>query len=248
MSVKRSLFMMACTLSACGVPASIGWAGPPEELAASRARGRNAVKPAVRRRLLQPIDGRERLRVLQRERLAIENVTRTDIAPGMKDAILLQEDYLDGGLASLRQNLDLFLRTRGLAGRIEVVPYDEVQSVRPPAVLVGPNDLAGVLLGEADIDGERFASVFFPRTGALTVRSLTGGVGPRGLPDPNEGKDAPAKERLARLRAAIQSTWITQDPQAYWPASLRGGVRLCRVSSLTGWRVIIIDQIAFADN
>jgi hypothetical protein len=248
MTAKHSLVMTIGTFFFSGVCASIAWAEPAEEKVASRARARNAIKPIVRRRLLKPIDGRERLGVLQREQLDIENVTRTDISPGMKDAILLQEDHFDGGLASLRQNLDLFLQTRGLARKTELMSCDEVQSVRPPAVLVGPNNLAGVLLGEADIDGERFVSVFFPKTGQLTMRYLVDSAGRKGRPDPKEGKDALARERRARLRTAMQNTKIAQDPQAHWPEALRGGVHLCRASSLTGWRVMIIDQSMFTNN
>jgi len=176
-----------------------------EERAISLKKQYNIVKPIIRRRLLNPFNVRDRFEVIRLERKAIENLTRIDISSGMKDAVMLQLDYLDGNRANLGQNLNTFFKTRGRTTQVDIVPFEKMQTDSLPAILIGPDDIAAVLLGFQEIDGERFASLFFPKTGKPSSMSLTQKKREiriaKGLPaEPNLLDDPELQKVLEQLR------------------------------------------------
>jgi hypothetical protein len=136
-----------------------------EEVIASGLRRREIVTPIIRRRLLDPINAGERMSALEEERNTLARVTRMDISSRMKDAVLLQLDYIDKDPANLKKNLGVFFETRGRTARFDQRPLDQMNADVLPLILMAGGDIAGVLLGYVDVDGERFASVYFPRTG-----------------------------------------------------------------------------------
>ena len=89
-------------------------------------------------------------------------MTAVDISIRMRDAILLQMDYLDPDTEHLQQDLEFFFRTRGRVAQLNIQPFQKVQPDLLPVVIMGPEHEAGVVLGYVDIGGERFASVLFP--------------------------------------------------------------------------------------
>ncbi|MBN1974008.1 MAG: hypothetical protein JW787_10245 [Sedimentisphaerales bacterium] len=145
----------------------------PEQKTESRVQQRKIIKPIIRRRLLNPDNSRERLQVLANEDSFIVNLTKTQVSSGMKNAILLQQDYLDGNISNLKENIELFLRTRGRTVKIDTIPFEKIQLDSLPAILIGPDNVAGILLGFIDIDNERFASVFLPNTGSPIIMTRT---------------------------------------------------------------------------
>jgi hypothetical protein len=170
--------------------ANIPEARTPEEETASRARRRETIKPIVRRRLLDPANARERLDVLAAELRALEDVTRPNISSGMRRAMLLQTDYLDRDPNHLGRDVQMFFRTRGRTARVEVLPFKAMRADAVPTVILGPMDLAAVVLGCMDVGGERFALVFLPKTGSpitsTGAQKMREGRVARGLPpEPN---------------------------------------------------------------
>ena len=145
----------------------------PEQRANSSNQQRNIIKPIIRRRLLNPLNAKERLDVINSENSKIEVVTLNNISSGMVDAILLQQDYLNSNGTELRQNLNTFFKTRGRTAKIETIPFEKIQPDSLPTILLGPDNIAAVLLGYINIDNERFASVFFPNTGAALIMTMT---------------------------------------------------------------------------
>jgi hypothetical protein len=137
------------------------------------------VKPILRRRLLNPRNAWERMQLLGSESAIIANLTAGResqgvklLTEGMKSAVLLQEHYLGREARSLHDNLALFLATRGRMAPMEVVPFRHVPEEELPAMIRGPDSIAGILLGYVRVGGERFAMVYFPRTGAPLMRTL----------------------------------------------------------------------------
>jgi len=135
------------------------------------------IKPILTRRLLDPANARERAELLQQERNVIANLTVARdatglLTEGMKGAVLLQENYLGRGIPNAEQSLALFFRTRGRIADIHVTPLQEVSGNTLPAVLMGPDGIAGVVLGFVSIDGERFATMYFPGTGTPVRTTL----------------------------------------------------------------------------
>jgi hypothetical protein len=219
-----------------------------EEDVTYRVQVRNLIKPIIRRTLLDPINAYEHLRALQAEQT--DTVTLLDISPGMKDAVLLQMDYLDDGSANIKRNLELFLKTRGRAANVSTVPFAKVPADALPAVVIGPDNIAGVVLGKADIDGEQFSLVFFPKTGKPNRMSLADAIRTRGggLADPNRARTPEERERLARARKKMETTIIAEDPKSKLPDSLSVGIHVCRTSSLAQWQAVDIGKIDLADN
>lgn len=146
--------------------------GTAEQRSAAMMRQRALAKPIIRRRLLAPVDSRERLEILQLEWKSIVNPARRDISKGMVNALLLQMDYLGKTAATVKQDIALFLKTRGQTARIEIVPFKQPRKDSLPAILLGPDGIAGVVLGSVHIDDELFVWVFFPKTGGALVRTL----------------------------------------------------------------------------
>jgi hypothetical protein len=144
-----------------------------EEKANSRSRQRNVIKPIVRQRLLNPVNARERVEVINAETSAIDRITLVNISSGMKDAVLLQQDYLEENTSKLKNNLDIFFKTRGREAQIEIEAFRQLNDDSLPAIAIGPENIAVVLLGFLDIDGEKYASIFFPQTGKPYTMSLT---------------------------------------------------------------------------
>lgn len=197
-------FQKECETAVAG--ASIPEGRTSDERAVSRLHQRRIAKPIIRRRLLDPANARERSEVLGKENTAIENVTRIDVSPGMRDAMLLQLDYIDGNAANLKQDLDLFFKTRGRTVRVGLKSFKDSLSDAPYVVIMDRGDVAGVVLGYAAIDGERFALVFFPGTGrplitTLAQRDRLSRVR-NGLPteEPNLLDDPAFKESMNRLK------------------------------------------------
>ncbi len=135
-------------------------------------RQRELAKPIVRHRLLNPIDAYDRLESIQGEWWLLDNPARIDITQTMREALLLQLDYLSGSTTRLKQDLSFFLKTRGRTARIEIVPFARPQASKLPAILIGPDNIAGVVVGSVHIDGESFVWVFLPKTGAPLVRTI----------------------------------------------------------------------------
>lgn len=144
-----------------------------EDKASFTRRQVNAVKPVIRRRLLNPVNARERLEILGAEWMALNAVTHMTISQGMKDAVMLQDDYLGKDDSTIEEDLGLFFRTRGRTVRLRMYPFGQRDSDSVPAILVGPAGIVGVLLGFADMDDRHFAFVFFPRTGTPVKMSLS---------------------------------------------------------------------------
>ncbi len=145
----------------------------PEEKADSRKQQLNIVKPIIRRRLLNPVNAGERIIIIRAETTAIDSITKTNISSGMKDAILLQKNYLNGNISNLQKDLDILFMTRGRKAQIEITAFKQLKVEFLPAILLGTENNIGVLLGYLDIDGEIYASVFFPRTTKPNTMSLT---------------------------------------------------------------------------
>jgi hypothetical protein len=171
-----------------------------EEQGAFLGRQHSIAKPIVRRRLLDPVNARERFDVLCLERTVV--ATRIDISPGMKDAVGLQTDYLNMTDPNLTRDLDLFFRTRGRVASTKIQPFGDLANESVPVLLMGPDNISGVLLGYLDVNGERFACVFFPRTGAPTRMTFTERMAKsreeKGLP-----REDPAAEE-ERLKQSIE--------------------------------------------
>ena len=144
-----------------------------EQRANFESKSHEIIKPIIRRRLLNPVNAVERMDVIIKEQNTIQNITRRDISSGMRDAILLQQDYLNENGTDLKQNINIFFKTRGRTAQIETLPFDKKEKDSLPAVLIGPDNIVAVLLGFLDIDGERFATIFFPKTGKPRTLSLT---------------------------------------------------------------------------
>ena len=51
--------------------------------------------------------------------------------------------------------------------------FQQLKEDSLPVILIGPDNIAAVLLGYLDIDGEIYASMFFPRTTKPNTMSLT---------------------------------------------------------------------------
>jgi hypothetical protein len=220
------------------------------EQADYRVRMRNVTKPLIRQRLLDPNNACERLEALQAEQK--DNVTIIDISQGMRDAIYLQMDYLADDRANIKQSLDLFLKTRGRTASISIVPFAKTHVDSLPTVLIGPDNIAALVLGSMEIDGEHFSLVFFPKTGrpnrmSMADRSRARGAADR-LADPNRGKNAKEREGLARLRKMEETTMLVEDPDSKLPDSLSAGVHMCRTSSLAQWQAIDIGKIEVGPN
>jgi hypothetical protein len=218
-----------------------------EENAAYRVQIQNLVRPIIRRALLDPVNAYERLNALQAEQ--DDSVTLIDISPGMKDAVILQMDYLEDGPANIK-NLELFLKTRGRATNMGMAPFAKMPADSLPCVLIGPDNIAAIVLGNVNIDGEPFSLAFFPKTGKPNRMSLADAIRVRGggLVDPNRGRNAEERERLARAREKMETTIIAEDPKSNLPDSLSVGVHVCRTSSLAQWQVIVIGKIEVGPN
>jgi hypothetical protein len=224
----------------------------PEQAVTYRVRMRDVIKPIIRRRLLDPIDADERLRALQAEQTAVGGVTPSEVSEGMRDAVFLQVDYLEDGPASIKQNLDFFLKTRGRVASINIRPFATMPHDSMPSVLIGPDNIAAVVLGNVAIDGEQFSLVFLPRTGKPNAVSLADKIRSRGaadrLADPNRARNAEEREGLARVRKMEEATLVVEDPKSKLLDSLGVGIHVCRTSSLVQWRTVDIGKIELADN
>lgn len=171
-----------------------------EEQGVFLGRQYSIAKPIIRRRLLDPVNARERFDVLCLERTVV--ATRIDISSGMKDAVGLQMSYLNMTDPNLTRDLDLFFRTRGRVASVKTQPFGSLASDSAPALLMGPDNISGVLLGYVDVTGERFACVFFPRTSAPTRMSLT-----EHMAKSREEKGLPREDPVAeeeRLKESIE--------------------------------------------
>jgi hypothetical protein len=220
------------------------------EKADYRIHMRNMTTPIIRRRLLDPNNAYERLEALQAEQK--DNVTLVDISQGMRDAVYFQMDYVQGGIANIKRDLELFLKTRGRTASISIVPFAEMPADSLPCVLIGPNDIAAVVLGNADIGGEKFSLVFFPKTGKpnrMSIADRSRALGAADvLADPNRGRNAEEREILARARRMDETTITVEDSKSKLPDSLSIGVHVCRTSSLAQWQRVNIGKIDLADN
>ncbi|MBN2589507.1 MAG: hypothetical protein JXA96_06575 [Sedimentisphaerales bacterium] len=163
---------------------------------------RQIIKPIIKKKLLNPAYAAERLQVILRENDLLTDITRTDISPGIRDAISIQQDYLNGNNTKLQQNLNIFFKTRGRTAKIEIIPFEKLQSDSLPVILTGPDNIAAVLLGFIDIDNERFASVFFPKNGNPLKMSLSEKKRrmrkEQGIPEPT------ADEEEEKLRESLE--------------------------------------------
>lgn len=173
----------------------------PGEKTAARLRQTDITKPIIRRRLLNPSSIGERYQILEKEDAMLINVTTPSESRGMRDAILLQEHYLENAPANVAQDLDVFFRTRGRTAKIETISLEKPDANSLPAVLLGPDNTAGVALGYVEIDGVRFAAVFIPGTGSPVTATMAEKKRAMRLkeglsPDPYAGDDEGSQEAL----------------------------------------------------
>lgn len=184
-------------------------------------RAHSVIKPIVRRRLLDPINAQERMEVLEGERASLDGVARMNISSRMRDAILLQLDYLDSNVENIERDIELFFKTRGRTARIQGSPFEQARMDTVPVVVIGPANLAGVVLGYIDIGGERFASVFLPRTGSPIIKSLAQKTAEArkasGFPEPNWTEEINRKAQVLReaqekIRRAYEEKGLVYDP------------------------------------
>jgi hypothetical protein len=224
----------------------------PEEKANSRSQQRNITKPIIRRRLLNPVNARERLVVIRSETSVIDSVTLVNISSGMKDAVLLQQDYLDGNISNLKKNLDIFFKTRGRKAQIEIAAFKQLNADSLPVILIGPDNIAAVLLGFLDIDGEKFVSVFFPNTEKPNTMTLAEDLyrigGGKTITDPNEGTSEKARDALSRLRDIQNKTIIAKDILSVFPKSMNSGIHLLNSSYFSNWQILTLNQISLDKN
>jgi hypothetical protein len=189
----------------------------PEERATSRGQQFSIIKPIIRKRLLNPVNMRERYDVLQAEQNAIENVTRIDISSGMKEAILLQQNYLEGNTSNLVKNIDVFFKTRGRTAKLDSIAFEKLQNESLPVILTGPENICGVILGYVDIDKQRFVSIFFSKTSSPITMNIAQKIREvrvaSGLPaEPNREPSAEYKKALERAKEAEkQQQKISQE-------------------------------------
>ncbi len=178
-----------------------------EEIAISRLRTREILKPMVRRRLLDPVNAYERLQVIAQEQATLDASAAPGASLCMRDAELLQMDYLDRDRLNLRRDIELFFKTRGRTVRLESQPIEKMGADALPFLLLGPEDITPAVLGYVDIGGERFASVLFPGTARPIVTSLAQWTRQfriaQGLPAENERTEGEEFDKaVARMRAA----------------------------------------------
>jgi len=225
-----------------------------KERATARIRvRRDIVVPIIRRRLLDPLTAQERFELLQREETAIEHVTRTDLSRGMRDAVLLQEDYLHQDIARLCADVNTFFETRGLIAKITFLSFKDLKGDCLPAVLVGPDKCSGVLLGYVDIGGEKFASVFFPKTGeprTMTLPEQRRAIRQaHGIREPNESDEETQKalekmrEAEARLHKFRQEKGLP-EPQGEDSAEKRMREGLARFKAAEGKMTVVEDKVS----
>lgn len=177
-----------------------------EEKVAYRVRVRSIAVPILRRRLLNPATMLERFELIPHEQGQIYRLTHRDTSRGMRDALLIQEDYLKPDTAKLEQGIDVFFRTRGIKAETSFLPFEQMPTDHLPAILVGPGESAGVLLGYIDIDGESFAFIFFPKTGKPRTMTLAEKLRAirqaHGIAEPDESQDEEFQKALEKLRRA----------------------------------------------
>jgi hypothetical protein len=210
-----------------------------EQKCAFAVRAHSIMKPVVRQRLLSPINARERMEVLEGERASLDGVARMNISLRMRDAMLLQLDYMDRNVGDMRQNMKLFFKTRGRTVQLETSPFEKARVNALPAIITGPGGVTGVVSGYVDIGGEPFASVFFPRTGSAVIKSLAQKVAEArkasGLPpEPNWAEDVERKARILReaeekVREAFEKKGIPYRPDKNLEQEFREGAERIRV-------------------
>ncbi len=195
-----------------------------EEAATLRLRTRDILKPMVRRRLLDPANAYERLDAIAQEQAARDDVATPDASLCMRDAVLLQTDYLDRDRSNLRRDIELFFKTRGRTARLESQPLEKLGADALPVLVLGPEDITAVVLGYVDISGERFASVLFPETARPIVTSMAQWIRQsriaRGLPaesEATEGEEfdkevAKMKVLEEQKRKAFEAAGIPYQP------------------------------------
>lgn len=210
-----------------------------EQKCAFAVRAHSIIKPTVRRRLLSPINARERMEALEGERASLDGVARMNISLRMRDAMLLQLDYMDPNVENMPRDMELFFRTRGRTVQLETSPIEKVRVNALPAIITGPGGVAGVVLGYVDIGGELFASVFFPRTGSAVIKSLAQKVAEArkasGLsPEPNWAEEIERKARILReaeekVREAFEKKGIPYRPDKGLEQEFREGAERIRI-------------------
>lgn len=178
-----------------------------EKSVARKLRTWDIIKPLVKRRLLDPVNARERFDVIQEEGIALDAVVVPGVSLSMKDAVLLQTHYLDGARRNLQRDIESFFWTRGRTVRLESPPFEKMATDALPVLILGPEDLAAVVLGYVDIGGQRFASVLLPATARPIVTSLAQWGREyrmaQGLPPETNRTEGEEFDRaVARMRAA----------------------------------------------
>ena len=210
-----------------------------EQKCAFAVRAHFIIKPMVRRRLLRPINARERLEVLEGERASLDGVAHMNISLRMRDAMLLQLDYIDPNVENMRRDVELFFRTRGRTVQLETLPLEKARVNALPAIIIGPGGVAGVVLGYVEIGGEPFASVFFPRTGSTVIKSLAQKEAEArkasGLPpEPNWAENVERKARILReaeekVREAFEKKGIPYRQDKSLEQEFREGAERIRI-------------------
>lgn len=215
-----------------------------------------------RKRLLSPKDHRDRMDMLMAEERDIGNVTSVDISPGMRDAMLLQQDYLSCGITNLDHDVELFLATRGLKGETKLARVVDIGGATEPVILFAESGYAGVLLGFLTLAGVDFLIVYFPSTGTPTRTSMADkmrSIKPKPRNPSNEvssvtrsnvmaryGKEI--SNAVARMEALHRETIFVDDVLSGTPVSFERGVHVVKLDSLRGWHTLQVQNIGLAGN
>lgn len=188
----------------------------------------------------------ERLAILHHEMAALASITPgLNNSPGMRCALLLQEDYL-GVNETLKEDIKDFFLTRGLKVDIGINRFDG-DTPPIPGLLIKNGDVHGVLLGMWEIDAVNFAIVFLPRHGTVLMKSLADRVGRR-IASPSDNADPRVQAMVARTQARMEKHVSACDAISSFPVSLGYGMHIVRASSLQEWNMLVIDNISLADN
>jgi len=217
-----------------------------EKKLAFKLRARSLAVPILRRRLLNPATMLERFELIPHEEGQIHRLTHRDTSRGMKDALLIQEDYLKPDTAKLEQGIDMFFRTRGIKAETSFLPFEQMPTDLLPSILVGPGESAGLLLGYIDIDGESFAFILFPKTGKPIIMSLADKTRAirkeHGIPEPNEVEVQKGIEKrrksYARLRALRKERGIPNPPDEVPPEEA-----LARLKAMDEKMIVVEDRV-----
>lgn len=219
----------------------------PEERLAYRTRARRIATGIRHQRLLNPLTPQERFDLMLGEEKDIARVTASGISKGARDALLMQQDYLEGNPAKLGSDIEKFFKTRGFEAAIRTMPLKEIPKNLLPAIILGKDKQAGILLGHVEIDGVAFALVFYPSTGnasktTLAAKARTIG-GDKAIIQPEKAPNEEVKGYLSRLKALVESRGIAEDIPSSFPEAFANGVHMVRVEFMQSCQCLHVGEV-----